>query len=250
MFFESVAFLRDHDETYLVGTGAFRNRALTPTMNPGQAALQALAYAKDRLNKVIRPLDGMSAKQCNDLENDFMALESLLRTGDKEAITANAQEILSTLGSSKAEETLKGDLQYFCRIVLNAKKPLTDSYPIKDGLIVDVSPETTAESFLKRLGWEAKILTSAGEERNANSHMATGDTVMYGAISYTVVVKGDVNKDGKVNTADYVLVKRHVMGTSALEGASREAALLSGGKTVRVMDYVLLKRYVMGTAIL
>ena len=45
-----------------------------------------------------------------------------------------------------------------------------------------------------------------------------------------MAVKGDINKDGKVNTADYVLVKRHVMGTTALEGVSVEAALLSGGK--------------------
>lgn len=250
MFFESVAFLRDHDEMYLIGTGAFRNRALTPTMDPGKAATQALAYARDRLNLVIRPLGGMTVKQCSDLENGFKGLEALLKTGDKDAILKNAESIIASLGSGKAEEALKQDLQYFCRIVANAKKPLSDSYPMRDGMITDVSPETTASSFLKRLSWEATVITATGQERNPDSHMATGDTVITGAIRYTVVVKGDVNKDGKVNTADYVLVKRHVMGTSALEGVSLEAALLSGGKTVRVMDYVLLKRHVMGLTIL
>ena len=250
MFFESVAFLRDHDEQYLIGTGAFRNRAVTPTMDPGRAAILALAYARDRLNNVIRPLGGMTVKQCSDLEGEFKAMEALLKNGDKEALLQKAEKTLATLGDSKAEAVLKNDLQYFCRIVTNAKKPLSDSYPIKDGMILDVSPETTAESFLKRLGWEAKVLTAKGEERPSHSHMASGDTVVAGAIRYAVVVKGDVNKDGKVNTADYVLLKRHVMGTFRIEGIALQSALLSGGKTVRTMDYVLLKRHVMGLTVL
>ena len=56
---------------------------------------------------------------------------------------------------------------------------------------------------------------------------------------------GDVNLDGRINTADYALVKRHVMGRSAT--VREEYADLNRDGKVGMIDYVLLKRHVMKT---
>ena len=62
------------------------------------------------------------------------------------------------------------------------------------------------------------------------------------------LVRGDANSDGKLNTADYVLVKRHVLRTKDLSEKGFKAADVSGDGRISAVDYVLIKRVVMGTA--
>ena len=62
------------------------------------------------------------------------------------------------------------------------------------------------------------------------------------------VVRGDANADGKLNTLDYVLVKRHVLRTFTLSEKGFRGADVTGDGKINAMDYVLIKRVVMGTA--
>ena len=59
--------------------------------------------------------------------------------------------------------------------------------------------------------------------------------------------QGDVNGDGRINTSDYVLVKRHVLRTLELDAARRERADVTGDGRINISDYALLKRHVLGT---
>ena len=58
---------------------------------------------------------------------------------------------------------------------------------------------------------------------------------------------GDVNGDGKVNTADYVVLKRHIMNTYELNEDQLTRANINGDTKINTADYVLLKRFIMGT---
>jgi hypothetical protein len=58
---------------------------------------------------------------------------------------------------------------------------------------------------------------------------------------------GDVNGDGKVNTADYVVLKRHIMKTYTLNEDALTRANINGDTKLNTADYVLLKRYIMGS---
>ena len=58
---------------------------------------------------------------------------------------------------------------------------------------------------------------------------------------------GDVNGDGKVNTADYVVLKRHIMKTYELSEEQLTRANINGDDKINTADYVLLKRFIMGT---
>lgn len=62
---------------------------------------------------------------------------------------------------------------------------------------------------------------------------------------FAIAVIGDINGDGKLNTIDYVLSKRHVMRTLVLEGAKLAAADVNVDCKVNVLDYALLKGHVM-----
>ncbi len=62
-----------------------------------------------------------------------------------------------------------------------------------------------------------------------------------------IVFYGDLNEDGKINTADYVLAKRYVLGTLKLEDGIRSRLDVSADHKINVADYVMIKRYVMGS---
>ncbi len=73
------------------------------------------------------------------------------------------------------------------------------------------------------------------------------------SISYTYTVKvgdvtlGDVDRSGEITAADYVLAKRAVMGTYAMNDTAFSLSDINGDGNVSASDYVLLKRHVMGT---
>ena len=62
-------------------------------------------------------------------------------------------------------------------------------------------------------------------------------------------VPGDANGDGKVNTADYAVIKRAVLGRYELSEAGFAAADVNYDGRVNAMDYMIVKRVVLGTAV-
>lgn len=64
--------------------------------------------------------------------------------------------------------------------------------------------------------------------------------------NYTIVIKGDVNGDGKIYATDYVKVKNHIMGKSYITGEYLEAADINNDGKIYATDYVLIKNHIMG----
>ena len=58
---------------------------------------------------------------------------------------------------------------------------------------------------------------------------------------------GDVNLDGRVNVADYVLLKRVVLGTLNPSAHARIPCDVTLDGKVNIADYTILKRVVLGT---
>ena len=91
-----------------------------------------------------------------------------------------------------------------------------------------------------------------GKEKSPSDMIASGDTVKknYGETEIdklNVVVLGDVNCDGKINTADYTMMKRHVLTTYELKDVALKAGKVNGGREITTADYMKLKRFVLGT---
>lgn len=60
--------------------------------------------------------------------------------------------------------------------------------------------------------------------------------------------KGDVNMDGAITPADYVMLRKHVNGTSPLVGGRYRAANVNEEIEVTPSDYVKLRKVINGTA--
>lgn len=62
-------------------------------------------------------------------------------------------------------------------------------------------------------------------------------------------LQGDANGDGKINTVDYAVIKRAVLGRYELSDGQFAAADVNYDGNVNALDYMIVKRVVMGVAV-
>ena len=62
-------------------------------------------------------------------------------------------------------------------------------------------------------------------------------------------LQGDANGDGKINTVDYAVIKRAVLGRYELSDGQFAAADVNYDGKVNVLDYAIVKRVVLGVAV-
>ncbi len=128
---------------------------------------------------------------------------------------------------------------------------LFGEYTMVGDMIVGVRPGTTERQFQNNVDTDIFLYTADGGKLDDDEAIPTGCEARYfenGKLKIlTIVVMGDINCDAKVNVMDYVMTKRHVLGTYRLQGESLQAAIVSGKGSISVADYVLIKRHVMGT---
>lgn len=126
-------------------------------------------------------------------------------------------------------------------------KPLPGSgLQVREGVIVGGMPELTVEEWSGLFSGPITFRRASGARMGEEEIVGTGCVADCGSRSYLVSVRGDVTGDGLVDAMDYMLVKRHVLGTYLLDDASYYAACLTS-QNVESTDYALLKRYVLGT---
>lgn len=120
--------------------------------------------------------------------------------------------------------------------------------------IVGFNVGTSVNSIIKRISdcsfATLKSFTNASGISINNGIISTGMKItLYfnnTEYSYTVVVKGDVNGDGKIYATDYVKVRNHIMGKTKLAGAYLMAADINNDGNIYATDYVKIRNYIMG----
>ncbi|MBQ7646626.1 MAG: dockerin type I repeat-containing protein [Clostridia bacterium] len=61
-------------------------------------------------------------------------------------------------------------------------------------------------------------------------------------------LKGDADGSGKIDSTDYIIVKRHILNISKLTGAYFTAADMDGNGKIDSTDYIAIKRIILGLA--
>lgn len=68
---------------------------------------------------------------------------------------------------------------------------------------------------------------------------------------YTVkadILLGDVDGNGKINSMDYILVRKYILNISTLSNEQQKRADISGDGTVNSMDYILIKKAILDSS--
>lgn len=106
--------------------------------------------------------------------------------------------------------------------------------------IVITSP-TEIDRFLENITGNQGKVKSKGLEVNSGN-IGTGMTID----DYVIILKGDIDGNGKIEPMDYVKIKNHIMNNGLItEAAFITAADLDNNSLIEPMDYVKVKNYIM-----
>ena len=97
--------------------------------------------------------------------------------------------------------------------------------------------------FAKSYGYiHSSLLAKITNELEDEDNSGSAGNAPENTITYT---RGDVNDDGRITPADYVLVKNHIMGSKRLTGNALKAADMNNDGKVTPADYVQIKNKIM-----
>ena len=78
---------------------------------------------------------------------------------------------------------------------------------------------------------------------NENTIVKTGDTFVADGTTYTVVVYGDVNHDGRVNSSDALKVEEYAVEMASFDAVESEAADVKNDGKLNSFDSLAIKEY-------
>lgn len=130
---------------------------------------------------------------------------------------------------------------------------LSDSvYTINSGYLYGTDPSCKVGDFLQEVKNENdQVYDINGTLMTSEQIITTGCTLRLVANGSTtnsaeIVIKGDLNGNGLIDTTDYLILKRYLIGTSVIEGSSLKAAYISDDSNISVLDYIMIKRHYIG----
>ena len=94
--------------------------------------------------------------------------------------------------------------------------------------------------------YEGLTIKKGAQTVSGTSLICTGNTVVYNNKTYKIVVIGDVNGDGKVNSTDFMQVRRHYLGLYTLTDANLKAADVNKDGKINSTDFMQIRRHFLG----
>ena len=105
-------------------------------------------------------------------------------------------------------------------------------------------------SELSKVDSNVKVSINSNGHNNSNNFVSTDMKLVINSpdektYEYVIVIKGDVNYDGKVSSMDYVLIKNHILKISTIDGSAAISANVNMDNKISSMDYVLIKNHIL-----
>lgn len=117
------------------------------------------------------------------------------------------------------------------------------NYIIQDNIIKNISEQTKKSDFDNKLKLELTYkITRNDEEINETDNIATGDVLTTSAgDKYTLIVTGDLNKDGKLNLKDLVKMRKYFLDGNNLDENEILAADCNFDGKINLKDLVKMR---------
>lgn len=164
------------------------------------------------------------------------------------SIVVTAQNGMSrtyTITINRQERQTEGDYQYhFSGLTEDvANKRLT-------GLTIGENVETFLATHVSVTNGSAQLVNADGTSAGASDLISSGQKIQIVyqnkvVDEYTLILKGDLTGDGKINIMDIVKYKRQLLHVEDLSGISLLAGDLNGDGKINIMDYVVIKRHIL-----
>lgn len=124
-----------------------------------------------------------------------------------------------------------------------------EGYIIENGYILNVKQKTTINNFATKFNLSSGYTIKRNDKAITNKDIiATGDILqLKNGAEYTIVVAGDINKDGKVTTYDLSTFRRYILGLREFDELESLAADINVDKqALGVKDYTRMRIEILG----
>lgn len=89
-----------------------------------------------------------------------------------------------------------------------------------------------------------------GNELSDNTLLSTGQQFIFtdntGTSTYRIIIKGDLNGDGRISLNDLLIMKKVILGTETLDAIKQKATSINNEETASLKGYLILKKYLLG----
>jgi hypothetical protein len=131
---------------------------------------------------------------------------------------------------------------------------ISSSAYVKDGAVLNnVKTETIVEMFLKQFEQtNLKVVDQKDKEISKNDILGTGSkVVLYEGDTIvdavTVIILGDIDGNGIIDTTDYLRVKSAFLGGFSLDEYQQMSADVDGSSAIDTTDYLRIKAHFLGS---
>jgi len=114
-----------------------------------------------------------------------------------------------------------------------------NNYTVTNTFVSKFTLGETVTQIKNKLGNDVTIETD-------KTIIATGAVIRKGTESYTVVIKGDLTGDGKVNSGDLLQMRKYLLEEITLTGAYKEAGIIESIGNIKSLDLLRLRQYLLG----
>ncbi len=157
-----------------------------------------------------------------------------VNNGKVTAITPGKVTITATVGG----KTAKYNLTVIEKETLQ-ERFVKKGFKIKNSFVHGFKLEDSLTNIKNKVELE---YTTTG----SNTVISTGMQFKYNSEIFTAIVYGDLNGDGKINSADLLKMRQHLLGTSVLTGAYKEAGSIATGTTINSADLLRIRQHLLG----
>lgn len=179
------------------------------------------------------------------IEDTNLSIVSISYNGEDieyyDGITLEDEGMYSIVATDRAGNTTT--------VEFNIISEVQDNYIIQDNYLLNVWQETTLTDFKNNYNsQESYIIKRNDTELTDADVIATGDTLEFSSgDTYTIVVAGDINCDGKVSVFDLSILRRYILRLQNLTGVQAIAADINvDGKELTVLDYSRMRIEILG----
>ncbi len=114
-----------------------------------------------------------------------------------------------------------------------------NSYNITSNLVSGFRLGMTVNELKNQLG-DSSIVVNTN-----NTVISTGAVIKKGNESYTIVIKGDLTGDGKINSGDLLQMRKYLLEEVSLTGAYKQAGIIESNSEIKSLDLLRLRQYLL-----
>ena len=196
---------------------------------------------KYTISEDVSTIEENAFYECNSLKRIIIP-DSVTEIGKRNFYYCDSLTIYCTSASYAKEYAIENNIRYidlskYSQITVDNKKYLTK-----------ISQNTIISQLKEKIETNAPIKITKGEQEitDEKTLVGTGMDLQIGDETYTLVVTGDLNGDGKIGLTDLANLKLSMIGKRELSTASTLAGDINGDGKKSLSDLAKLKMYLVG----